>query len=62
MEPLLVENHHEGVEEAGGVDHEGHRPAEEGQQLQGLRLLLEHRQRRARDKLVPRVNVPCWKY
>ena len=59
MEPLLVENHHEGVEEAGGVDHEGHRPAELDQQLQGLRLLLEHRQRRARDKLVPRVNVPC---
>ena len=59
MEPLLVENHHEGVEEAGGVDHEGHRPAELDQQLQGLCLLLEHRQRRARDKLVPRVDVPC---
>ena len=30
MEPLLVENHEQGVEEAGGDHHQRHRPAEQG--------------------------------
>ena len=29
MEPLLVENHEQGVEEAGGDHHQRHRPAEQ---------------------------------
>ena len=31
MEPLLVENHEQGVEEAGGDHHQRHRPAEQGE-------------------------------
>ena len=31
MEPLLIDNHQQDVEEAGGEHHEGHRPAEQSE-------------------------------
>ena len=31
MEPLLVENHEQGVKEAGGDHHQRHRPAEQSE-------------------------------